>query len=51
MTRKLPVRRKALSNEEIAKIKRLRSAGLSQDRIGFIVGVSQATVAKALKSP
>jgi DNA-binding transcriptional regulator YiaG len=51
-TRRPPVqRRKALSNEEIAQIKRLHSSGLSQVRIGFIVGVSSTTVGKVLKSP
>ncbi len=44
-------RRKALSDEEVAKIKHLRSSGLSMERIGFIVGVSAATVRKALESP
>ena len=45
-----PARRKALSDEEVAEIKRLRrSFGLSYERIGFIVGVSAATVSNALK--
>jgi DNA-binding XRE family transcriptional regulator len=44
-------RGKALSNEEIAEITRLRSLGLNQARIGFIVGVSATTVGKALKYP
>jgi DNA-binding XRE family transcriptional regulator len=51
VTRKAPRRRKALSDEETAKIKRLHSLGLSQERIGFIVGISANTVLKALKSP
>ena len=50
-TRRQPQRRMTLSEEEIAKIKRLHSLGLSQTRIGFIVGVSSTTVSKALKSP
>jgi len=44
-------RHKSLSNEEIAEIKRLRSLGLSQERIEFIVGVSANMVGKTLKSP
>ncbi len=44
-------RRRALSDEEIAKIKHLRSSGLSMERVGFIVGVSTATVRKVLESP
>ncbi len=44
-------RRTALSDEEVAEIKRLRSSGLSMERVGFIVGVSAPTVGKALKSP
>jgi DNA-binding transcriptional regulator YiaG len=44
-------RHKSLSNEEIAEIKRLRSLGLSHERIGFIVGVSATAVGKTLKSP
>lgn len=52
VTRRPGRRRKALSDEEVAEIKRLRrSSGLSQERIGFIVGVSAATVHKVLKSP
>ncbi|HZC01424.1 MAG TPA: helix-turn-helix domain-containing protein, partial [Gammaproteobacteria bacterium] len=47
-----PARPKALSDEEVVEIKRLRrSSGLSMERIGFIVGVSAATVHKVLKSP
>jgi hypothetical protein len=41
-------RRKALSDEEVAEIKRLRSSGLSYERIGFIVGASAATVRNVL---
>ena len=51
VTRRSPVQRKALSNKEIATIKHLRSVGMSQARIGIIVGVSTTTVWRALKSP
>ncbi len=48
--RRKPLR--ALSDQEVAEIKRLRrSSGLSQVRIAFIVGVSEETVRKVLKSP
>jgi DNA-binding transcriptional regulator YiaG len=48
--RRKPLR--ALSDEEVAEIKRLRrSSGLSHIRIAFIVGVSEDTVRKVLKSP
>jgi hypothetical protein len=49
--RRPPRRHKGLSDEEIAKIKRLRSLGLSQVRIGILVGVPTAMVSKVLKSP
>jgi hypothetical protein len=46
--RRPPQRRKGLSDEEIVKIKHLHSLGLSQVRIGFMVGVSSTTVGRAL---
>jgi hypothetical protein len=51
LTRRLTRRRKALIDEEVARLKGLRSSGLSLERIGFIVGVSSASVGRVLKSP
>ncbi len=51
LTRRPARRRKALCGEEVARLKGLRSSGLSLERIGFIVGVSSATVGRVLKSP
>ena len=51
LTRRPTRRRKALIDEEVARLKGLRSSGLSLEQIVFIVGVSSASVVRVRKFP